>query len=179
MQTVCTDFTSVFLTHVAQSLAQWLFGVPKTDRPPKARQRHRTVSKKHIACSGCAHSFLKFDRASRWTCIGCCLEVDTLSDPRVRHTSCARSVKNFFRLAACDGAHKMWVGRFIDSGSFIFFCSRCGAWATSKPKLLLEHCRGFVQSSRSTDHKRLLQCQHLNKCIESLRRCSDLCDLRR
>ena len=122
--------------HLTSTMAKQEFHIPKVRRSIADRvvlQGDRFARPDRIR-----HEFIFAE--SSWLCIKCLRRTASPSHLSTTHPFC-RSSSSISKVLSHDLGHKLWIS-FAQNGKFLFFCSKCWAFAQSTPRLLVFECVG-------------------------------------
>ena len=162
--TSCVNSFCIIGNLVARTLAAWIQKAPDSNvtRSTKLAPRRKPQPRDQQQQQGVAHTF--FGGVGReWRCCACGLQVSKLTS---RHARAPCKGKTLFlqQVLAADQGHRLAIKEFEQGSGFIIFCVRCGAWATSAPKLYRLIRLNIFAYTPPRPHVRR---QYVSPCMES------------
>ena len=145
-----------FIKHVARTLAAFVvhpkhikcFEVDgiRNKKPPR---------KKRARLIGPSHSWYWVGGSRLWRCMSCLKSVATLN-AGVALKPCSLRASPFVNLLADPCGHELMCADVLQGPRFVVLCNTCGAWATVKPRGLMQKCNVHQLVHRARDRAHLL-----------------------
>jgi hypothetical protein len=142
------EHAAAWVFFVGEMLAEWI-RMHAMNTHKKSRTIFCKANKGRAACTGPAHVFVPLHDQGVWRCMACLRRVRSLS-ASAAHTPCKEFANRIRDVVLAEHGHSLATATIGDLG-FMVLCTKCGAWTTEKPRLLLAPCRRVPSVNMAND----------------------------